>query len=229
MPPARRELPRARPSERQDADSDVRCCCDRFSPRCSVSPSCGLGALQPGPGGIPDRSRVGYLNLDSRTGVQRPGELEAIGPGGFHANTRRELESSELAMPGGSVGDLEHFGGSPRVLERDSQGSSRSHRFLRERFSWAVPLGVRLLRAPQPWTVAYRSCDAGSPASGTLRHGAKRVEAHLPHELVGPGNYGFTGSFVTPVGSQIWGPMGIYKAALSIWSLFRSDVNDYVR
>mgnify|MGYP003576763589 CR=1 FL=1 len=39
---------------------------------------------------------------------------------------------------------------------------------------------------------------------------SKRAGANLTH--VAPGDYGLTESFATPVGSQIWGPRGIYKA-----------------
>ena len=66
-------------------------------------------------------------------------------------------------------------------------------------------------------TVTF-SRSFGSATSRVLRSIAglrtsldRRVDRERAHELVAPANNGLTESIATPVGSQIWGPRGIYK------------------
>jgi hypothetical protein len=85
-----------------------------------------LGALQPGPGEVPDRSWVGDLKRDACTAVQRPGELETVDSCGFHADARRKFlgrePTDEPAVSGGRIGDLEHLRGSSRTLKGNGEG-----------------------------------------------------------------------------------------------------------
>jgi len=137
-----------------------------------------FGALQPGAGEIPNGSRVGDLDLDSRSSVQRPSELEPVDPRGLHANARRNLPggdpADEPAMAARRIGDFEHPGGSARMLECNGKGLG-SHIDPYENGFHALSLRVY---------DRFRLPDPGPLPTGLV------MQAHQPQKLSGMGKEG---------------------------------------